>query len=158
MPVAAAAPALPSAEDSALLPVMRALVACSTEVEREAARHIESLGLTMAQFDVLAVLGDTEGMSCKELGQRTLITKGTLLPVLARMEARGWVVREKGQKDGRQTKVRATPSGQALYEATFMPHVQHMLPRFDAALKPREQAQLVALLGKLRRGFAKGKG
>ena len=37
-------------------------------------------GLTHAQFDIIATLGNTPGMSYKELGDKTLITKGTLRP------------------------------------------------------------------------------
>lgn len=141
----------PVSEES-LLPVLRTLLECHTQVERVSSRHMESMGLTPSQFDVLATLGDTPGMTCKELGERTLITKGTLSPVLDRLEAKGLLKREKGPHDQRQTNVTLTIEGQKLYEATFMPHVNFMKPRLDV-LNPDEQTQLISLLRRLQAAF-----
>ncbi|MBC7543886.1 MAG: MarR family transcriptional regulator, partial [Candidatus Sericytochromatia bacterium] len=78
-------PHIPLSNDVSLLPVLRALVECHTQIGRVASRSIEAMDLTHSQFDVLATLGDTAGMTCKALGELTLITKGTLSPVLDRM-------------------------------------------------------------------------
>lgn len=133
--------------DESLLPPVRALLRAYAQLERVAARHLDSLGVTPAQFDVLATLGDERGMTCKDLGARSLISRGTLIPVLDRMEARGLIRRCKGTADSRQTIVSLTPEGQALYERTFPPHVAYLRGYLDH-LAPEEQAQLVALLGK----------
>lgn len=138
----------PIAQDESLLPVFRALYICMRDVERVANRHIESLGLTPSQFDALAVLGDCEGMTCKELGARSLISGGTLTPVLDRLEAKGLVQRCKSEQDSRQTIVSLTPEGQAAYEKSFLPHVRFMR-RYSDALTAQEQADLVRLLAKL---------
>src|SRR5687768_16642435 len=105
-----------STEDVSLLPVLRALTECYYTVGRCSERHIQELNLTTSQFDVIVTLGDTDGMTCKELGEKTLITKGTLTPVLDRLEAKGLVVRKKGEQDARQTYIILTPEGQALFE------------------------------------------
>lgn len=142
----------PSPEDESLLPVLRALESCRAVISRVLEPQIEAMGLTPAQFDVLATLGDTPGMTNKELGERTLITRGTLTPVLDRMEAKGLVHRCKGATDARQTLVSLTPEGQAAFERTFYPHVAQARRYLDR-LDPGEQEQLVALLGKLRHAF-----
>ncbi|HEY9721453.1 MAG TPA: MarR family transcriptional regulator [Oscillatoriaceae cyanobacterium] len=139
--------------EESLLPVIRALMECHTQVERLAARHIESLGLTPAQFDVVATLGDTAGMTCKELGEHTLITKGTLTPVLTRLEERGLVRRERGEQDCRQVIVSLTPKGEAVYRETFMPHVTFMRA-YLAKMSPEHQGRLVTLLNELKGAFA----
>lgn len=139
--------------DDSLLPVLRALYTCVRQVERVANRHIESMGLTPAQFDVLAVLGDTPGMTCKELGEKALITRGTLLPVLGRLEDRGLVLRERNEKDQRQTIVKLSPAGQEMFEQTFMPHINVVKPRFDQ-LNAKEQAILITLLHKVEDAFS----
>jgi DNA-binding MarR family transcriptional regulator len=111
------------------------------------------MGLTRAQFDVIVTLGDTDGMTCKELGERTFITKGTLTPVLDRLDSKGLIVRTKGQQDSRQTYVSLSDEGQRLYEATFMRFVNDMKPRFEI-LEPQEEQYLILLLQKLKTGFS----
>jgi DNA-binding MarR family transcriptional regulator len=136
-----------------LLPILRALTECYHTVGRLSDRHIQELGLTGSQFDVIVTLGDLPGMSCKELGEKTLITKGTLTPVLDRLEAKGLVIRQKGEQDARQTFVSLTPEGQKTYEATFFPHVDYM-NRYFEQMPATEQQQLVALLNKLKGIFS----
>ena len=58
----------PIPHDVSLLPVIRALYETHGKVERVASHHIESMGLTPSQFDVLVTLGDHPGMTCKQLG------------------------------------------------------------------------------------------
>ncbi|MBI6545272.1 MAG: MarR family transcriptional regulator [Cyanobacteria bacterium NC_groundwater_1444_Ag_S-0.65um_54_12] len=142
----------PPFADESLIPVFRALGRCQSAIDRLTGPRFEALGLTPAQFDVLATLGDTSGMSCKELGERTLITRGTLSPVLDRLEAKGLITRAKGTNDCRQTFVTLTAEGQVTYERTFMPHVVWVKQYIDK-LTPAEQAQLVSLLDKLQSAF-----
>lgn len=139
-------------EDVSLLPVLRALTECYHTVGRVSERHIQELGLTGSQFDVIATLGDLSGMTCKELGEKTLITKGTLTPVLDRLEAKGLVARRKGEQDARQTYISLTPEGQQVYEATFLKHVDYM-NQFFKQMPDADQTQLIALLQKLKRLF-----
>ena len=61
--------------------------------ERFSGESVRQCGLTHAQFDIIATLGNTAGMTYKQLGERTLITKGTLTGVLDRMEARALITR-----------------------------------------------------------------
>lgn len=147
----------PIQEDVSLLPVFRALMTCYTQVNRVASRHIESLGVTPSQFDVLAVLGDTAGMTCSELGRHTLISKGTLTPVLDRLEARGLVTRRRGVSDARQIHVALTPAGEAEYRRVFMPHVDYMRGYLDR-LTPDQQAQLQTCFADLEAIFADPEG
>jgi DNA-binding MarR family transcriptional regulator len=146
-------PHQPIPNDVSLLPVLRHLMACYLQVERTNTRLIEAMGLTHPQFDVVVALGDTPGMSCKELGEHTLITKGTLTSVLDRLEAKGLVVRTRGVKDTRQIYCKLTSEGQALYERIFMPFVETIRPRIDV-LSQAEQDQLIGLLDKLKAGFS----
>jgi DNA-binding MarR family transcriptional regulator len=144
--------ATPIQDDVSLLPVFRALMTCHTQVSRVAARQIEGMGLTPSQFDVIVTLGDTPGMTCSELGRRTLISKGTLTPVLDRLEARGLVARRRGEADGRQVHVALTEAGAAEYQRVFLPHIDFMRTYLDR-LAPARQAVLVAALGDLQRLF-----
>ena len=119
------------------------------------AAQVRTLGLTPPQFDVLATLGDRSGMTCRELGERTLITKGTLTGVLDRMERRGLLSREPLEHDRRSVFVRLTPVGERLFTKVFPEHVQHLADHMRC-LDRRELDQLDTLLERLAAGFAPG--
>src|SRR5436305_10663045 len=53
------------------------------------ARH----DVTMPQFDILATLRFSEGVTQQELAERLLVTKGNVCGVLDRLEGLGWVSR-----------------------------------------------------------------
>ena len=112
------------------LAVLRELVQCYQAFERYSATHIQTLELTPPQFDVVATLGNTKGMTFRELGERTLITKGTLTGVIDRLEAKGVVVRESCPDDGRSTLVSLTRLGEKLFDEAFPAHVKHLREAF----------------------------
>lgn len=146
-------PRYPVEQDVSLMPVHRALYTCAQQSGRVMTRFMEERGLTPSQFDALATLGDTDGMTFKELSQRSMVTGGTLAPVLSRMEAKGLVSRCKGEKDSRQTIVRLTEAGQALYEQTFLPFIDFARTYVDR-LTSDEQVQLTTLLDKLTAAYS----
>jgi MarR family transcriptional regulator, 2-MHQ and catechol-resistance regulon repressor len=115
----------------AYLLTLRQLMRCTQSFERFSGAHVRSMGLTESQFDVLATLGNTDGMTCKALGERTLITKGTLTGVLDRMAARGLVARKADVADARRIHVSLTPAGEALFNEVFPHHVAHLRRAFD---------------------------
>ena len=115
-----------------VIPVLRELVRCYQAFERVSNRHVRLSGLTPPQFDIVATLGNTPGMTFKQLGQRTLITKGTLTGVVDRLEERGLVRRVASDCDGRSTIVQLTKAGNALFEKTFAPHLAFLAPAFEA--------------------------
>lgn len=135
------------------LRTLRALAEAYHQVMLVGNRHIESLGLTPAQFDILATLGDTAGMTCKELGHGTLITKGTLTGVLDRLEDKGLISRCRGEKDSRQIFVRLTPEGEKVFNASFQPHVD-FLGRFFEGIPAEHQRQLQERLREIQDAFS----
>ena len=143
-----------SAAKPAFLPALRQLVGCAQAFERYSSGHVRTLGLTESQFDVVATLGNTTGMTCKELGERTLITKGTLTGVLDRMEARGLITRRVDANDARRTHIALTAEGEALFADVFPAHMKH-LERAFSRLSERELNGLRAGLSDLRDAFEK---
>lgn len=113
------------------MPTLRQLIRCTQAFERYSGLHVKKMGLTESQFDVIATLGNTRGMTCKELGERTLITKGTLTGVLDRMEGRGLLSRRADANDARRTHIVLTRKGRALFGAAFPAHMQHLQRSFD---------------------------
>jgi DNA-binding MarR family transcriptional regulator len=109
---------------------VRLLAVCYQAFERMSGAHVRSLGLTPAQFDIVATLGNTPGMTFRELGEHTLITKGTLTGVVDRLEERGVVERIANQSDGRSSIVRLTRDGERLFDRVFAEHVAHCRKAF----------------------------
>ena len=104
---------------------VRLLAECMQGFERFSGESVRRHGLTHAQFDIVATLGNTPGMSYKELGERTLITKGTLTGVIERLEQKGLVIRERNNDDKRSFFVRLTAAGEAVFREVFPQVVAH---------------------------------
>jgi DNA-binding MarR family transcriptional regulator len=134
------------------LATLRELARCFQAFESHSAAHIRSLGLTPPQFDIVATLGNTAGMSFKELGEKTLITTGTLTGVVDRLEARGVVRRVGSDADRRSTRVELTEAGAALFDDVFPGVVARTKQVFDR-LGESERLALEASLRRLREAF-----
>lgn len=131
------------------LRTLRALTECYHAFGRYSGRHVRALGLTPPQFDVIATLGNTDGMTFRELGAATLITKGTLTGVIDRLEARALVRRRTSPRDGRSVVVSLTDDGNEKFNHVFAAHVGHLAVAFERQA-PDRRLQLEELLGELR--------
>lgn len=102
---------------------VRLLSECFHAFEQLSAGHMRGSGLTPSQFDILATLGNTQGLCFRELGEKTLITKGTLTGVVDRMEQKGLVKRSVIPDDRRMTIVQLTAQGEQEFARLFAPHI-----------------------------------
>lgn len=75
---------------------------------------LAELNLTYPQYLVLLVLWEDECVTVGRLGERLQLDSGTLSPLLKRLEANGFVHRERLPEDERQVAVRLTPAGRKL--------------------------------------------
>jgi MarR family 2-MHQ and catechol resistance regulon transcriptional repressor len=98
---------------------VRLLAECLQGFERFSGESVRRHGLTHAQFDIIATLGNTPGMTYKELGDKTLITKGTLTGVIERLESKGLVLRTRCLDDKRSFYVALTDAGEQLFGEVF---------------------------------------
>lgn len=131
------------------IPTMRELVRTYQAFSVYTETHIRELGLTPAQFDVVATLGNTNGMTMGEIAERTLVTKGTLTGIIDRLEAKQLVQREVPPENRRCFIVSLTPKGEDVFYRVFPAHIAHIKERFEQ-LDPAELEQLRTLLQKLR--------
>ncbi len=111
--------------------VLRELLRTHQAFLAYAASHVNTLDLTLPQYDILITLGDTSGMTFKKLGEKTLITKGTLTGVIGRLEDKGLVQRVASETDGRSQIVRLTAAGEDLYQRSFPEHLSFINRIFD---------------------------
>ena len=109
---------------------IRLLAECMQQFEKLSDSIIRQFDLTHPQFDIIATLGNTTGMSCAELGQKTLITKGTLTGVLDRLEDKKLLERVRCNQDRRRSYVRLTALGEDVFKTTFPHLVGTMKERF----------------------------
>ncbi len=130
------------------LPALRELVRTYQAFDAFSGQHIRKLGLTMSQFDVIATLGNTTGMSCRDIGEKTLMVKGTLTGVLDRLEKKQLITRAENPQDKRSVLVQLTPAGQRVFESAFPAHLAYLEGAFGRLGKQRLatlQQELAAL-------------
>jgi len=128
---------------------VRLLAECMQGFERFSGASVRQCGLTHAQFDIIATLGNTTGMTYKELGERTLITKGTLTGVIDRLEQKGLVVRQRSGGDKRSFHVSLTASGEVLFQQVFPTVILHGKQLF-ASYNDADYDAIELTLGKLK--------
>ncbi|WP_165313506.1 MarR family winged helix-turn-helix transcriptional regulator [Vibrio ziniensis] len=94
---------------------------------------LDTLDLTYAQYLVMMVLWQTNGINVKILGERLHLDSGTLTPLLKRLESKGIVTRKRGQSDERVRELFLTDEGFALKrKAMSVPNA--MLCKLDLEL------------------------
>ena len=134
------------------IPLMRELVRAYQAFAAHDAAGYRDVDLTVPQADVVFTLGNTGGLTCKEIGEKTLITKGTLTGILDRLEAKSLIRRVPDSEDRRSTRIRLTRAGERLFEREFPRQIAYLGERFDR-LTPSERRDIQAALRRLRELF-----
>ena len=92
------------------------LYACSKELVRQYGPYLKELDLTYTQYIVMMVLWERETVSSRELAECLHLDYGTLTPVLKRLDANGYLKRERCAGDERLLTLTLTEKGRALKE------------------------------------------
>lgn len=90
------------------------IYACAREVIKAYHEPLSALDLTYTQYLVMMVLWEEKKKSVRELGECLYLDSGTLTPLLKKMEAKGYLVRERCPEDERCVIVSLTAKGEAL--------------------------------------------
>lgn len=88
-----------------------ALYVCSKEIIQRYKVLLEPFGLTYTSYLVLLALWEEDAQSVKELGQKLYLDSGTLSPVLKRLEAADFVIKEPDRRDERSVTITLTAKG-----------------------------------------------
>ncbi|MFC1796829.1 MarR family winged helix-turn-helix transcriptional regulator [Pseudomonadota bacterium] len=136
-----------NADAQTFVPLMRELLnAYHAFASYDADGHrFSGSGLTVAQANVIFTLGNTDGMTCKDIGDWTHITKGTLTGVIDRLELKGLVERWAVEGDGRKTIVALTRKGEKLFEREYPRQISYLKERFDG-MSAADRKQAIRLL------------
>lgn len=91
-------------------------------IQRQAVVAVAEHELTLPQFDVLATLRFSEGVSQQELAERLLVTKGNVCGVIDRLEKTGWMERRNDPRDRRTNRLYLTPEGKRKIDRVLADH------------------------------------
>jgi DNA-binding MarR family transcriptional regulator len=114
---------------------------------------VKPAGLSPTQYNVLRSLrgAGPGGLACQEIGQRMISRDPDLTRLLDRLEARGWIVRQRDSADRRVVQTRITPPALDLLARLDEPvrtlHVEQL-----KHVGPSSLRQLCDLLEAARRG------
>ncbi len=92
------------------------LYAASNLIQRIYRPLLEPLGLTYAQYLVMLVLWERDGITVRDLEVRVMLDSGTLSPLLRRLEKSGLIAKKPFADDGRVTVLALTAKGRRLRE------------------------------------------
>ncbi|MFD2212464.1 MarR family winged helix-turn-helix transcriptional regulator [Metabacillus endolithicus] len=68
-------------------------------------KALKEFGITYPQYLVLLALWEKDGLTVKELGEKLNLGTGTLTPMVKRLEANGWVTKERSSIDERKVSI-----------------------------------------------------
>ncbi|MCF0154568.1 MAG: MarR family transcriptional regulator [Veillonella sp.] len=109
---------------------------------------LDRIGLTYTQYLVMMVLwSHPKGLTVRALGDKLYLDSGTLTPLLKKLDAKGFIVRDRDYLDERVVIIRASSAGMSLKEDAYKVPVAMIkgINNFTLA----EVADLKRLLGKL---------
>ncbi len=129
------------------------LLRTAAVVQRQIAQVVEVTGVTIQQYNVLRILRGAggDGLPTLAIRDRMVEEAAGITRLLDKLEAAGFVVRERSVPDRRQVLCHITPEGTQLLARLDAP-VNGATERAFAGLPVAEQHQLSELLASVRSG------
>ena len=120
-------------------------------MEAHAGRSIAELGICHSDFGVLEALLHKGPLPVKALGEKVLLTSGSMTAAVDRLARRGWVVRGDDPEDRRSRIVQLTAEGRRTIQVLFSSHERDM-EQAVGGLSHAERAPAMDLLRRLGQG------
>ena len=111
-------------------------------------RNIRSYGLNITEFGVLELLYSKGSHPIQQIGDKILITSGTMTYVVDKLEKKGLIVRRPCDKDRRIVHAELTEAGRDKMSGILPRHYQALAESLNG-LNQMEQEQAIALLKKI---------
>lgn len=111
---------------------------------------LQELDLTYPQFIAMILLWGKDGQTVGEIGEKLYLQSNTLTPMLKRLEALGYVERNRNPADERQVRVNLTDAGRKL-RLRASKIVQTV--RIATGLPDKQMKALVTEVGALRKAL-----
>jgi DNA-binding MarR family transcriptional regulator len=77
---------------------------------------LEQLGLTYTQYITIVALWEQDDQTVGSLGEKLFLESNTLTPILKKLEAMGYLQRQRDPEDERQVRISLTKQGRQLRE------------------------------------------
>ncbi len=77
---------------------------------------LEQLGLTYTQYITLVALWEQDDQTVGSLGEKLFLESNTLTPILKKLEAMGFLERQRDPADERQVRIKLTKQGREVRE------------------------------------------
>jgi len=103
---------------------------------------------SLSDFAVLEVLLHKGALPVNTIGQKVLLTSGSITTAVQRLEKKELVRRERSEGDARVVLVHLTDQGRSLIEQAFASHADNLDALFDE-FSDEERAQFANLMRKL---------
>lgn len=120
----------------------------SKAIEQVDRKSIASTGLNVSDFSILEALFHKGPMPINTVGEKVLLTSGSMTAAANRLESKGLVERVRDPLDGRCFYLHLTNTGLELIRGAYQRHSENLDKIFEC-LDENEQAELVRLLKKL---------
>jgi MarR family 2-MHQ and catechol resistance regulon transcriptional repressor len=117
-------------------------------VEKVDRASIAQTGLGVSDFAIMEALLHKGAMPINQLGEKVLLTSGSMTAAINRMQDRGLVKRIQDPSDGRCFYVHLTKGGRRTIKDAFVKH-QKNLEKIARVLSDEERSDLVKLLKKI---------
>ena len=90
------------------------LYAASREIIKKYTPLLNELDLTYTQYVAMMVMWEEKEINVKDLGEKLYLDSGTLTPLLKKLEAKGYINRERSKEDERSLIISITEKGDEL--------------------------------------------
>ncbi len=95
---------------------------CSKEIARKYGELLEDLDLTYTQCIVMMYFWEIGSSNVKSLGRALMLDPSTLTPLLKKLEAKGYLRRERSETDERSLTVSLTEKGEKIKDEVLRAH------------------------------------
>lgn len=111
------------------------------------AEDLKTIGVTVPEYRVMAVLMARDGRTVNELSVYTVIEQSTLSKLLVRMESSGLIERRNDASDGRVVNVYLADAGRAAFDRVLPFALRH----YRVAIAGLDEAERTSLVRTLHR-------
>lgn len=113
-----------------------------------AVKDMKRNGLSAAEFSVLELLYHKGRMPLQPIGDKILVTSGSITYTVDKLEQKGYLKRVECADDRRVTYAEITEAGKDLFDRIFPPHAE-LVESLMEGLTPDEKQQAIMLIKKL---------
>ena len=94
------------------------IYSASIAIQRVYKPMLDELGVTYTQYLVLSALWERDGLTIGAVAERLALEPSTITPAVKRLEAAGFVARQRSTTDERQVQVHLSRKGASLHAKT----------------------------------------